>query len=490
MKAVAYARYSSDNQRVESIAAQLRVIYDYASKNQIDVVKVYVDEAQSATTDERVEFQNMIAELGTIKPDLVLVHKLDRFARDRFDAAIYRREIKKQKARLVAVDQDFGEGPEAGLMESILEGFAEYFSQNLSREVKKGHTENAMAGKHCGGIPPLGYSLDKDNHYIINEEEAPAVRLIFQRKLEGRSYKQIRDELNGLGYKTRNGRPFGTNSLHDILRNEKYNGVFVFRKTSPNNSRVAEDPAKTMRLDGVVPRIIDKETFARVQDILNASKNQMRTNEGKQMRYLLTGLIKCGICGQAMAGDTNTRKYNGQSTTYGYYKCGKAKRTRECVNTTRYPKEKIENDVLDAIAARSASIGNPEKMADKILERLKKESGLSDRQKELKKLLAKTEKELENLTAAIAAGADPRLLAAKLNETGQRRQRLKDEIKSAGISADWMDKQVIVDYLTKQKQIVFDRNDNDQCLNAIRASVKEVIVYPGRPVEVILRGPD
>lgn len=97
---------------------------------------------------------------------------------------------------------------------------------------------------------------------------------------------------------------------------------------------------------------------------------------------------------------------------------------------------------------------------------------------------------MENLTAAIATGADPGLLAAKLNETGSCRQRLKDEIRSAGMSADWMDKQVIVDYLTKQKQIVFDRNDSDQCLNAIRASVKEVIVYPGRPAEVILHGPD
>ena len=133
-------------------------------------------------------------------------------------------------------------------MEGILEGFAEYFSSNLGREVKKGLTENAMIGKHCGGIPPLGYDVDQDGKYIINEREAKAVRLIFDGKLAGKSYSAIRDELNMLGHKTKSrgpkkpAGPFGSNSLHDILRNEKYIGTFILRKTSPGNSRKAADP--------------------------------------------------------------------------------------------------------------------------------------------------------------------------------------------------------------------------------------------------------
>ncbi|HBC94687.1 MAG TPA: recombinase family protein [Pelotomaculum sp.] len=480
MRAVAYARYSSANQREESISAQLRVIYDYANKHGINIAKVYVDEAQSATSDNRDDFQRMIAELDETSPDLVLVHKLDRFARDRFDAAFYRREIKKHRARLIAVEQDFGEGPEAGLMESILEGFAEYFSKNLSREVKKGHTENAMQGKHCGGIPPLGYSLDKDGKYIVNKEEAPAIKVIFERKLEGYSYKQIADELNKLGYKTKSGRPFGPNSLHDILRNEKYNGTFVFRKTSPNSSRQAEDPTKTMRIENAIPKIIDKDTFDKVQEIMDKSRCQPRPNEGKQIRYLLTGLIRCGLCGQAMAGDTNTRKYKNSSATYGYYKCGLAKRTKECTNSTRYPKNTIELEVLGRIEKRAASIKNPESMADKLITKLKKDFEKNDRQKELRKLLTKTEKELHNLTNAIASGADPRLLASKLNEAGKRRDQLKEEVKKAGVPIDLLDKQRLVDFLREQKEIKFDRNDEVQCLAAIRKTIKQVLVYPDR----------
>lgn len=486
MIGIAYARYSSENQRGESITAQLRAIYDYASKNSINIVKIYIDEAQSATSDNRDDFQNMIADLPETKPDLVLVHKLDRFARDRFDAAYYRREIKRHRARLVAVEQDFGEGPEASLMESILEGFAEYFSKNLSREVKKGHTENAMQGKHCGGIPPLGYNLDANGKYVINVEEAAAVKLIFNRRLAGYSYKQIASELNKLGFVTKNGRPFGSNSLHDILRNEKYNGVFVYRKTSPNNSRQAEDPNQTMRIENAIPRIIDEDTFNRVQEIMNAARNQPRPNEGKPVRYLLTGLIRCGLCGQAMSGDTNTRKYKDRSATYGYYKCGLAKRTKECSNRTRYSKNLIEAEVLNCIEKRVSSIKDPEIMADKLISRLKKDLGKDDRQKELRKLLTKTEKELDNLTNAIASGADPRLLANKLNEAGRRRDRLKEEMKKAGIPADILDRQKIINFLREQKEITFDRDNEEECFMAIRKTVRQVFIYPDK-TEIVFK---
>jgi len=159
MKAVAYVRYSSENQRQESITAQLREIYDYASKNDIVIIKNYVDEALSAKSDERENFQLMIDELPVMAVDYVLVHKVDRFARNRFDAVYYRREIKKARARLIAVVQDFGEGPEAELIEGIMDGMSEYYSSNLSREVKKGHTENALTGRHIGGIPPRATTI-------------------------------------------------------------------------------------------------------------------------------------------------------------------------------------------------------------------------------------------------------------------------------------------------------------------------------------------
>ena len=157
--AVAYARFSSDNQREESIAAQLRAIREYAARNGIEIVRTY--------TDDRPGFQRMIADLRNgLRLDLVLVHKLDRFARNRYDGAVYRREIQKAGARLVAVDQPLDDSPEAVLLESLLEGLAEYYSKNLAREVMKGMREMALQAKHTGGIPPLGYDVGPDGRYI------------------------------------------------------------------------------------------------------------------------------------------------------------------------------------------------------------------------------------------------------------------------------------------------------------------------------------
>src|SRR5690554_3125832 len=139
--AVVYARYSSFNQNEISIDAQLRAIKNYAVNKNIKIDRTYMDEARTATNDSRPNFLRMIADLEDTQPDLVLVHKLDRFARNRIDAALYRKEIQDIGARLVAVEQDFGDGPEAVLMEALLEGNAEWFSKNLSKEVKKGQFE-------------------------------------------------------------------------------------------------------------------------------------------------------------------------------------------------------------------------------------------------------------------------------------------------------------------------------------------------------------
>lgn len=488
--AVCYARYSSDNQRQESITAQLRQIYDYAAKNDITIIKAYIDEAQSGTTDDRDHFQEMISELPCLKPDFVLVHKLDRFARNKYDAAFYRREIKKVYARLIAVEQDFGEGPEAELMEGILEGFAEYFSSNLGREVKKGLTENAIQGKHIGGIPPLGLDVDAGGHYVINEDEAPAVRLIFQRKLEGCSHKEIQSELNKLGYKTkargpkRPPRPFGTNSLHDILRNEKYIGTLVIRKTSPRNSRVAADPSKTMRIENVIPRIIEQSVFERVQEMLNQS-TCTRHREDKPMRYLLTGIIHCGVCGGAMSGIT-VRK-NKEAPTRGYYQCGKAKRTGECGNRKRYRKDNIENEVLDYIEREVRSIKNVNKMADDILRKIKRQYPEESKHKELKAAMHKANQEFINLTNAIAAGADPRFLADRLNEAGQRKEELQRELEQQD-TALAISKDEIIRFLQARQAIKIERDNEVSCAMAIREAIKEVIVFLDKVVKVKPRG--
>lgn len=137
-KAVAYARFSSDNQRQESIDAQVRAINEYCSKHDIQLVKIYADAAQSATTDKREQFLEMMNDLKKKAFDYIIVHKLDRFSRDRYDSAYYKKLIKDNGVTLISVTEQIDNSPESVILESILEGMAEYYSKNLAREVRKG----------------------------------------------------------------------------------------------------------------------------------------------------------------------------------------------------------------------------------------------------------------------------------------------------------------------------------------------------------------
>ena len=177
-RAVLYARFSSDNQRSESIDAQIRAMQAYCKHNNIMIVDTYIDEAKSATTAQRPAFQRMMADskLGTF--NIVLVHKLDRFARNRYDSAVCKRELKKSGISVHSVLENLNDSPESIMLESVLEGMNEYYSQNLAREVMKGLKETALQCKHTGGTPPLGYDVEPVTRKLtVNEKEAEAVRL-------------------------------------------------------------------------------------------------------------------------------------------------------------------------------------------------------------------------------------------------------------------------------------------------------------------------
>ncbi len=179
MKVAAYARFSSDNQRDESIDAQLRAIHEYAEKKGFTVVAEYTDRAKSATTDNREAFQQMIADSELGKFDGVIIHKLDRFARNRYDSAIYERRLKNNGIHLFSVVENLDDSPESIILESLLEGMAEYYSKNLAREVRKGLNENALKCRHNGGTPPLGYDVDNETKtYIINQQEGSTPKIV------------------------------------------------------------------------------------------------------------------------------------------------------------------------------------------------------------------------------------------------------------------------------------------------------------------------
>lgn len=295
MRAVAYARFSSDNQREESIEAQIMDIKKYALKNNITVLREYVDEAISGRTFERKSFKRMIEDAKKNMFDLILVHKVDRFARNRYDAAIYKSILKKHNIKIKYVMQPIDDSPEGNLMEGILESFAEYYSENLANEVMKGLKINAKKAQFNGGYPPLGYDIAEDKTYIINEREARIVREIFDLYLDGIGYKKIADILNNKGYKNKRGKPFVFNSIPTILKNDKYCGIYTYNKTSRKykngrrNLKKYNKDEDIIRVEDGIPKIISKEKFNTAQQEIK-KRTKSRGKKIAVREYILSGL--------------------------------------------------------------------------------------------------------------------------------------------------------------------------------------------------------
>lgn len=321
--AVLYARYSSDNQREESIDAQIDAISKYAKQRNFIIIDEYIDRAKTATSDRRPNFQKLIKDSGKGQFSTVIVHKLDRFARNKYDSAIYKQKLKANGVNLISVTEQLDGSPESIILESVLEGMAEYYSSNLAREVRKGMLENAKRSLHTGGRPPLGYSI-LDKKLVINEYEAEAVRLIFDRFIVGTPYPEIIAELNQRGFKTRNGQEFAKNSLYEIITNQKYAGVYVYNRASAatskgqRNNHLSKPDSDVVRNVGGCPAIVTPEVFQRASEIIKANK-RLRGGVAAREKYLLSGLVICGSCQNPMHGN---RYVGGRNQhTYVTYRC-------------------------------------------------------------------------------------------------------------------------------------------------------------------------
>ena len=344
--AIAYARYSSNNQREESIDAQLRAIREYCEKENIELIEVFTDEAITGKTDDREDFQNMINKLlkGHIQVDYVLVHKFNRFARNKFDSALYKKKLRDIGIRVVSVTQKIDDTPEGELLEGFLETIDQYYSANLAVEVRKGLRENALKGKHAGGQVLFGYSLDDEGYYVPNEN-AKIVRRIFEEYADGVPKTDICERLNNEGYRNQRGKRFNTRTLSDLLKNEKYIGNYVY----------TIDKKETIRLDGIIKNHpIDRELWNTVQKLCRESSEATQARQRTKERYYhLTGKAVCTCCGEHICGAGSKRSggHNGKKDgklNY-YYKCvGKVKHKNGCKNPS-LNKDWFESKVLKAV---------------------------------------------------------------------------------------------------------------------------------------------
>ena len=420
--AVAYTRFSSDNQREESIDAQKRQINAYAKLHNITILETYVDEAKSATTDNRPAFLKMINEVKDI--DYVIVHKLDRFARNRYDSAIYRNKLKKKGIKVVSVLENLDDSPESVILESVLEGMNEYYSLNLAREVKKGHNENAYKALHNGGTPPLGFDVTQEKTYVINEFEAEAVKIIFNMYADGYGYSDIRNEMNRLGFKTKSGNEFGKNSLYEILRNRKYIGDYIYnrRKRDGNKYNNHADSDEMIVLSGAIPQIIDKNVWSRVE--MRRIENKKRRGAHMSRRdYLLSGKVY-HECGSVMRG---TKKSSKKGTEMFYYRC----ENRDCHTLPKSIQTHVIEDKVIKALNNYIFIEDKIKLADKIYENINISSS-DDEYLKLKNKLSELIKEEKNITNAVLSGIINEELKTKNNDIQKQKAFIEHELKSLG----------------------------------------------------------
>ena len=452
--AVIYARYSSSNQREESIAGQLRECKRYAESRGFTVIKEYTDAAMTGTTDKRPAFQQMIKDSESHAFQAVIVWKLDRFARNRYDAAVYRHTLTKNGVKLYSAMENISDSPEGIILAGLMEAMAEYYSANLSENIKRGLYDSALEFKPLSA-PAFGYKRGDDGKYAIDENTAPIVRRIFEEYAAGTPYMQIIDDLNTDGIRTARNRPFSRNSLRRILRNEKYIGIYQF---------------KDIYAADAIPPIIPKDLFDQVQKELKKRSftKKKKAPEGAPL-YLLTGKLFCGHCGAPMTGESAKSK---TGRIYKYYSCtGSKTQGNTGCKKKRAPKDWIETEVLRIINDEILTDEFIDELAGRVVE-FQKQARENTTLQILRGNLSEVNKKIGNIIAAIESGIVSNSVQARLDELEARKAELLADIQRESIAPPQFTAQQIKAFLyaLKQAQRAGSKTQRyliDACINRI-----------------------
>ena len=406
MNVVIYARFSSHSQTEQSIEGQLKVCYEFAKRNDYNVIGEYIDRAISGKdAEKRPDFQRMIADSAKRQFNAILVYQLDRFSRNRYDSAIYKAKLRKCGVRVLSAKENISDDASGVLMESVLEGMAEYYSVELAQKIRRGMQINAEKCLAVGGMKILGYKI-QEKKYAIDQDEAPIVKKIFQMYIEGSKMAEIIRYLNNNGVKTALGNDFNKSSIRRILTNKKYIGIYSYNgKETP----------------GGVPRIIDDETFRQAQEILQKNKKAPARAKAERELYLLTTKLFCGCCDSPMTGVCGTSK---NKKVYQYYQCNKNRRGKCHLKSIKkyYLEDLVIKTVMNILTSDKI-----DKISQNICDFSEKESN-TDNLKRLKKLIKENEKATENLVKALEAGKAVDIISAQIEKRQLEKQNLEAEL--------------------------------------------------------------
>ena len=486
--AAAYARFSSERQHETSIEAQIAAIQDFSRQNGYKIIATYIDRAKSGTsTDRRDEFKKMLSDSENGDFAAVIVAKLDRFARNLSDCENCRDILLDNGVELISAYEKDSDDP---LMRGIYAGLAQRYVMNLSHEVMKGHKVKANKCLHNGGTPPLGFDVDPETErLIINEHEAQAIRLIYSLYLQNYSYREMAEILNAKGFKTKEGNDFNNNSFHDLIRNKKYCGYYIYNQTCKKNRKGKRNkhkyksPEEIICIKGGAPAIISEETYNRAMDKMESNRSRAGAYRAKR-DYLLSGLIFCGLCERPMQGSFR-KSGNGYSTRS--YRC--CHRKEECSNK-EIQQDSVEALVLDLLETLIFNTANIPKIIDGIRKAFEETNRTNFEQIDhLNILIENKSKKLQNIKAAIMTGFmedDFREEMLNLKEDISVLEEERDRLTPVDTPSE-VTEESLRSMITMFSDKIKSRNISD-CKRFIQDFVDSVIVFQDK-VEVNLKIP-
>jgi DNA invertase Pin-like site-specific DNA recombinase len=450
---VIYARYSSHSQRDVSIEQQVKDCFEYAARNNIYLVACYADRHLTGRSDRRPEFHRMLRDAETGGWNFVVTWKNDRFARNRYDAAIYKAKLKKHGIRCLFSQEYIPAGPEGILLEAMLEGDAEFRSAQMAVDVKRGMNYNA---EHCmvNGPFPYGYRRAADGRLELDSERALIVKEIFDRFLSGWNIIDIANDLNTRGIRTSTGKEWSRSSFHRLLTNERYTGVYIY---------------DTIRTPNGMPAIIDRDTWLAVQHRLRTKKNPVGRSRSYG-DYLLTGKLFCGHCGSPMVGVSGTSK---TSAKHHYYACQGRRLTHNCT------KKNVRRDYVESMVCRYVvdMVLQPnviEWMADCVVDyqRRHRDDGTIQ---SLTSQLKQTQSALNNVLSAIEAGIFTASTKERLLELESQAEKLKRTIETEKALRPTFNRERIIFWLEQFRD--GDLHDPDYQFRLVSTFVNAVYLY-------------
>lgn len=459
--AAVYARYSSHRQGEQSIEGQLAEAQTYADAHGLTIVREYTDRAMTGRNDNREQFQQMLKDSATGVFDSLIVWKTDRIGRNKEDIAFNKYTLKKNGVKIHYIAEFIPDTPEGIILESVIEGMAAYYSEQLSQNIRRGQRASAAKAQSTGGNRPLGYRTSPDKKFEIDPDTAPTVKMIFDMYASGSTCSEIITYLNAQGRTTLRGNAFNKGSLHRMLTNEKYIGVYSYKDE--------------VRIEGAIPQIIDDKSFAKVQSMLKVNK-RAPAHKWTRADYLLTDKLFCGKCGTGMVGLSGTSKTGAK---HNYYACA-AQRKKQC------DKRAVRQSWIEDIVLRYAKQivfddGLLEFIAEKTFNYYFAQNTDTAYTQSLQAELKETEKGIDNIMKAIEAGILNERTKGRMDELNEKAKMLESALAATKLRAGLgLSKEKILYFLMQFRNL--DYEDKEAQKRLIATFINSVFVYDGKVV--------